>query len=67
MIVEFKDREVEKIAREIDDLSDYYRLPLLVHIKNYINVKCKERKVCLDCGEEGVLIGHMECQYPQDH
>jgi hypothetical protein len=22
---------------------------------------------CRDCGEPGELIGHMGCQYPQDH
>jgi hypothetical protein len=22
---------------------------------------------CSDCGEEGVTVGHMGCQFPQDH
>lgn len=32
-----------------------------------LGMPAKKKPRCADCGEEGETIGHMGCQYPQDH
>jgi hypothetical protein len=48
-----------------EDVIGYSEEPLLPMAPPRKRAR-KQKKHCYDCGEKGVTVGHMGCEYPQD-